>query len=705
MKSFQSIQEERGERAFKQAMAMGLKYGGFGYWKDPQTNETVYKTENDTLVKVEPREESELAAKGGPDDGGGRPDAMGGGMAAGGGAGMAGAGGMLQMPGGGQAGAGILGTGEPGAAKVGKEHGWEPGPDGDTCVGPEAEEPGEVPEDSFVGRTNFLKWKAGPDGDNINTVSLGMVKEQIRQIQEGGRTDLGSDYVPPDTGQRAQIQARKDEALRKRPARMKAKNLFDKGIEPPLPLGTTTNRYINKRRKKDSQNPSQYQRGLKWMKDQGLAGGTGSHQHRDNDGNLRTNTTAKTWWKKAHPDRVQTSDYDYDDEPLRDLEDIHRDASQGAIKKDADVVSQMNKSAGALVKDPEYALDQFDESDFMGGGAFGKTYKDKNGNIVKKGQIGPSEIKALAAMKDNPAFPDIINAQFDSPFLHKSSAYNNPQGGRTNERATGVEEYWEPDDQSEWDKQFPSAFGTYAMSQAKGQELFSGIDELDDEMKDKVMRNFWKARGDLHKAGFSHNDMHGGNIFMDPETGEVSIIDLGLAKDNKLSALMEGLGGLDFEEGNDYQLNHHMGGSNFSERMQDMSVKNREKIEETLMDSFDMEDEDTFYPAMQAIKEMMVGDIRMRDGDFDRIKEAIPYLADDENVSKLIKMLYDGIGNSELSDRMGDAFERKQKDTKVLKAANLMRKKRGESQIEPRRDVIPPKNMDFNTSGNVIHDD
>ena len=55
MKSFQQIQEERGERAFKQAMSMGLKYGGFGYWKDPQTNETVYKTENDTLVKVEPK--------------------------------------------------------------------------------------------------------------------------------------------------------------------------------------------------------------------------------------------------------------------------------------------------------------------------------------------------------------------------------------------------------------------------------------------------------------------------------------------------------------------------------------------------------------------------------------------------------------------------------------------------------------------------
>ena len=79
MKTFQSIQEERGEKAYKQAIQMGLKYGGFGYWKDPQTNETVYKTENDTLVPVEKDIESELAAKGGPEAGGGRPDTMAGG--------------------------------------------------------------------------------------------------------------------------------------------------------------------------------------------------------------------------------------------------------------------------------------------------------------------------------------------------------------------------------------------------------------------------------------------------------------------------------------------------------------------------------------------------------------------------------------------------------------------------------------------------
>ena len=63
MKTFKGLQEERGEKAFKQAISMGLKYGGFGYWKNAQ-GQTVYKTENDTLVPVEQEPEAELAGKG-----------------------------------------------------------------------------------------------------------------------------------------------------------------------------------------------------------------------------------------------------------------------------------------------------------------------------------------------------------------------------------------------------------------------------------------------------------------------------------------------------------------------------------------------------------------------------------------------------------------------------------------------------------------
>jgi len=242
-----------------------------------------------------------------------------------------------------------------------------------------------------------------------------------------------------------------------------------------------------------------------------------------------------------------------------------------AVAKDAEAVKQMNTEARGLVPDPDYKMDQFDDDEdgenYMDAGAFGQVFEDRNGNVIKKGQLGPKELHALYAMRDNPAFPNLINAQFTEPFKHKSSTYNNPMGGRTDERATGVEEYWEPGDESEFDKRFPTAEGTYAMTQAKGSPLFNAIAFMDEDQKDNLMRKFWKARGDLHKAGFSHNDMHGGNIFMDPETGEVNIIDLGLAKENKLSALMEGLGGLDFEEGQDYQLTGDLSGAKFAERM------------------------------------------------------------------------------------------------------------------------------------------
>ena len=78
MKSFRQLSEEKGEKAHREAIAMGLKYKGFGYWADPQTGQTKYKTQNDQLVPVDPEQESELY-KGGKDgdmespDGQGRP--------------------------------------------------------------------------------------------------------------------------------------------------------------------------------------------------------------------------------------------------------------------------------------------------------------------------------------------------------------------------------------------------------------------------------------------------------------------------------------------------------------------------------------------------------------------------------------------------------------------------------------------------------
>jgi len=114
--------------------------------------------------------------------------AMGAGMAAGGGAGnMMGAGGMLQMPGQ-MPGSGIKGAPEPGeeTPEGGERKGWEPGPDGDTCAGPEAQEPADVPKDTYVGTTNYAKWVAGPDGDNMTTVTAADIQESVSQMKTPG---------------------------------------------------------------------------------------------------------------------------------------------------------------------------------------------------------------------------------------------------------------------------------------------------------------------------------------------------------------------------------------------------------------------------------------------------------------------------------------------------------------------------------------
>ena len=120
---------------------------------------------------------------------------------------------------------------------------------------------------------------------------------------------------------------------------------------------------------------------------------------------------------------------------------------------------------------------------------------------------------------------------------------------------------------------------------------------------------------------------------------------------------------------------------------------------QALFDSLDPEigmESEEFGNADSAIQELLRGDIRMREKDFDRIREQLPALADDGFVEKLINMLYNEIGNSELADRMSDAFTERQKDSKVIRAADKVRKARGEKPINvTNRDVIPPKNMDF----------
>ena len=155
---FNQLIERKGEKAHKDAVAMGLKYKGFGYWADPNTGEAKYKTVNDQLVPVEGDVESEKWEGDEADE----MQTMGGekrqGMQLQRGSADDGA-----APGGGGE---NIGTAEPGEELALPEKGWEGGPEGNTCVGAKAQKPGEVPYDVFVGKTNEMGWVAGPDGSS-----------------------------------------------------------------------------------------------------------------------------------------------------------------------------------------------------------------------------------------------------------------------------------------------------------------------------------------------------------------------------------------------------------------------------------------------------------------------------------------------------------------------------------------------------------
>ena len=116
------------------------------------------------------------------------------------------------------------------------------------------------------------------------------------------------------------------------------------------------------------------------------------------------------------------------------------------------------------------------------------------------------------------------------------------------------------------------------------------------------------------------------------------------------------------------------------------------------MDSFGEldPDGDDFDRGMFNISEMMRGGIRMKQEELDNLKEDIPFLKDGKNLDKLLKMLYNEFGQSELADRMSDAFTERQKDSRVIQAADKVRKSMGKPPINvTNRNVIPPKNMDF----------
>ena len=196
---------------------------------------------------------------------------------------------------------------------------------------------------------------------------------------------------------------------------------------------------------------------------------------------------------------------------MKAYKDIQKLPQKG---KDLEKVKAMNEASREFLSNPDYDMGEDNREQELGEGAFGTVHLSKQWvMLLRNGDIGRDELEALFLLKDNPAFPTLINAEFTTPFKHQSAAYNNPMG-RESQAADTQGRYFVPGEESDFERKFVTARGTYAMSMAEGEsaaDVLYGIDEVTHE---QIADNFWNVRADLHKAGISHGDMHGGNIFV-----------------------------------------------------------------------------------------------------------------------------------------------------------------------------------------------
>ena len=654
------ITEVKGEKAHREAIAMGLKYKGFGYWVDPNTNQVTHKTENDQLVPVDPEVESELADKDDETAGmAGRAGAGPGGMAVGGAASAAAIGMPDQDA--------VLGTADPEqGAKAPVEMDWTAGPDGDNCVNDQ--EPGDVPIDSYVGKTNYPNWQAGPEGSNFTNV------REESSVPSDMKKEL-NDLEPTNKGD--------DRAHMKRVAKRVRMGSLPRKVGETLPGEKTKGEanWLNKA-KTGARTPMMHQ-GMKAAGGKPQIDDPKNKLHQSVMDRLKAMPTGKD--PKANLKKVS-------DEITQQIIGDNKKAEK-AVSKDKALVDEMNTEAKRMFTDSEYDLDDVGEE--IGSGAFGSVFLGKDGeSVIKEGQIGPDEMLAMMKMRDHPGFPTLINGRFSGTFGPYSSVENNPMGKTKDERDDnwrGKGAYWDPNDQSEFDDRFPGAQGRYAMTLAKGQTLDDYFANTGSEDAEEVFEKVLRLRRDMHKNGIAHNDMHGNNIFVDDD-GTPSVIDLGLAQDDPVAALMEGMG---FVSGEDGQFNMGAAPQFMSQvrdyvnpKLMEKLTQNRDSIAEDLYNT-EIDDESEEFDE-EEFDGMMKGGIRLNTDMMDQLKRFVPKLKEDPEFARsLIDRLYDGIGEEPTSDRMSKAFDRLKSTNRSMHNWNSTRRLR---KGEP---YVPNKNLDF----------
>ena len=721
MKNLSSFLREDENPAHKKARAMGLKYRGFGYWANPASGKVEYKTRDGELVPTGGKLETEK----GPNDA--EPGAP-----------MKSVDSQLPLP--------NQGNGETigQAADPGEELAWQPGPDGDTAVG----EDNEIVDDVFVPKTNEDNWTAGPDGDNVkkqqsfdSMVSEAMETKLLDARAEAKRRGLHSDghgrYLDNNGNIVAYIEDNKlvdvdpkEYALdnEKMPATgggsMEVGGARAAGAEPSSPVGMAGGAdgaaaaqapgqmslgidgpfkkepkgYMGNKTMIDKIKRGSFKDDERTIKDAHNALAGLDAEDREYAIGYLEKTLERSWAP------VDSMGRDNQGSQTRAIQGRKKAVKLASKMKDREKVKKLNEDIKQFVADPDYDL--YDVGEELGEGAFGAVYEGADGvSVIKSGEIGMEEVKALYVLSDLDQFPAVINAEFFTPFKHQSSYQNNPD--QLDDSARNINTrmgkgYFNPDEQSDFEEKFATAKGRFAMSKASGYSLADAQYDYDEESEE--FQNFvtkgWQARAAMHVRGIAHNDMHGGNIYVDEDDGSVKVLDLGIAKVDKLAALMEAMAGV---SGEDYQLTDVMsrgrmrGAGNPIAGM--LEFNHQATLDQIYEDFEDQWTDDMGY----AYEELKEGGIRMTDAELEEIQSVFGF--SEEQLESYLMKFYEGIideldipGGSQQSDlesRMSKAYDKLEaqlgKDNELvstnksaadfIRMANRMRQERGEGAI------------------------
>ena len=651
MKRLNTFLVEKETEAKKQAVARGLEYRGFGYWADPKSGEVVARSSGDQLNDIEsevtksdaPGEEPAAKSKGKSFDD------------------IAAAGAPPEV---------AMGKVLPGEEKAPKEDdNWTPGPDGDNDVD-NPEGGNEVESDVFIDKDEDDDgWVAGPDGSNFKNfksfdamqeaVLLEMSASEESAAETAERMGLTSDGHGYWVNFQGQVEGKTVDGKFVEVSPEEAKRAE---LGSSLPGRETMRDMVAGKKTVDKRLASQL------LPAKGALAQVSPSE--------RDAILAKAVKTKEGPYGQRPQDMNAADKQKQFYKDMGELGKEGEVDKRLEL-DRMNEDIVQYVSDPDYNLEESNWGTELGDGAFGSVYLDMKGeNVIKRGEIGRNELQALDLLKDLPAFPNLINAKLSSEFRSQESQGN-----------TG----------DTWWNNVETAEGTFAMSKAVGIPFHDAEYEWDEITHENTAAAFWQSMAEMHRRGVSHNDLHGGNIFWDSETGQVNILDLGLANVDKFSALMEGLSSI---SGENYQLTHLMHLEQLPQEMQDKIEENKALLIDTIADDYsgDEWEDDT----RELWTDLVTGDIRMRKEDIQDFRYQLDL--DEEQIQKYIDILYDGIepaveeeevdpnslsarmerGYNDMMDKMAAAqgYTGGEGMKDMFNAANNMRRDRGEKELD-----------------------